>query len=300
MSITTSIRRHGSGLFAIGAVAALAAGCGAVAPTADGTVSGSGDGQSDVRVAAGTNEGQGEQRADGGTGGSTDGADRDKGSDGQGQDGDDATSGASLPESWAGTVSTERFAPGDTSAYLAMVHLHGDASVDSMSADQIENTEFLGSFGAQCEGEAVLGGTASSCTFVDAGESMSAQVRMVETGFGNTALMFGVSGEGESDLAVAPEAEYGLQSIGDQDIAEVTAEDLEGAALSAVMMGYRMDGDLPEGLEVSCEVSDGGEHGVCEVTGTPDGGGDGTWYATAQRGYDGDRDAYLFTRLPQE
>jgi len=129
---------------------------------------------------------------------------------------------------------------------------------------------------------------------------MSAQVRMVETGFGSAALLFGVSGEGQAGLEVAPGAEFGFQSIGDQDIASVTAEDLEQAALSGVLMGYRMDGDLPAGIDVSCEVSDGGEHGQCEVTGTPDRGGDGTWYATAQHGYDGDRDAYLLTRLPQE
>ena len=65
------------------------------------------------------------------------------------------------------------------------------------------------------------------------------------------------------------------------------------------MLGYANDGELPEELTVDCEVADGGEHGQCELTGTPDGGGDGSWYATAQHGYDGDRAAYLFTQLPQ-
>ncbi|HEX7352610.1 hypothetical protein [Brachybacterium sp.] len=284
MSITTSIRRRRTGLFAIGAVAALAAGCGAVGPTAVDTAAGGGDGRSDVHVAVGAHGNQ----------------DRDR--DEQDQNGDDSTPRVTTPKIWAGTVSTERFAPGDATAYLAMVHLHGDAAVDSMSADRIEGTEFLAGLDARCEGEAVLGGSASSCTFVDADSTdgtMSAQVRLVSTGFGNTALLFGAGGEGGADLAAAPDAALGLQSIGGLDIAAVTPEDLEDAALSGVMMGRSMDGELPTDLDIGCEVADGGEHGLCQVTGTPDGGGDGTWIATAQHAYHGDRDAYLFTRLPQ-
>ena len=233
------------------------------------------------------------------------GEDHGKAGDGDDQGGGDETAPptAELPDSWAGTVSTERFAPGDATAYLAMVAMHGDRAATSMTAEQIENTEFLGGMDAQCEGDVDLDGAFSSCTFVDPygdGETMFAQVRLVPMGFGNTGLLFGVSGEAATDLAVAPGVALGLQSVEQDDLSAVTAESLEGAAIGGVMIGYRIDGDVPAGISATCEVTEGGEHGVCEVTGTPDGGGDGTWYATAQRGYSGDTDAYVFTMLPQE
>lgn len=348
----TRISRHGAGLFTIGAIAALAAGCGAGPVPTDSPVAGanagSGAEQADVKVAAepsgnkaqadddqgnaGDNQGvEGSDRGvDGGDQG-VDGNDQGKSGNSQGKSGDDqgedgndqgedssdqgedegnddtnetpAPQPEAIPESWGGTVSAERFAPADASSYLAMVHRHGAGATDSMSAEQIENTEFFGSMDAQCDGDVQIGGAASSCTFIDAydsGVTMFAQVRLVSTGFGNTALMIGVSGEDGAELVVAPGAELGLQSIEQQDLSAVTTEDLKGAAFGAVMMGYRMDGDIPEGMSISCELTDGGEHGLCEVTGTPDGGGDGTWYATAQSGYNGDKVAYLFTRLPQE
>lgn len=281
MHITTRITRHGGQLFALGAVAALAAGCSAgPAPgggsASEGSQAPSGA-QSDVQGAAAPAE---ERSAD--------------------HEDPDA---AQLPEDWSGTVSAQQFAPEDPSAYLAMVALHGDRAVTEMSAEEIENSEFLAGTGADCDGGAVLGGGAASCdvTTIDgSGEQRSAQVRLVETGFGHTALLFGVSATGGADLAVATGAAQGLQSIGDQELSSVTAGDLESAAASAVMRGFAHDGELPEDLSVACEVDDGGEHGVCEVAGTPDGGGDGTWLATAQRGFDGDRAAYLFTQLPQE
>ena len=235
-------------------------------------------------------------------GGDNQGGD-DQGDDNQGGDDETAPPTAELPDSWAGTVSTERFAPGDATAYLAMVNMHGDYAATSMTAEKIEGTEFLGGLDAQCDGDADLDGAFSNCTFVDVygdGSTQFAQVRLVPTGFGNTALLFGVSGESATDLAVAPGVAHGLQSMDGNDPSAVTAESMQGDAIGAVLLGYRMDGDIPEGVSADCEVIDGGAHGVCEVAGTPDGGGDGTWYATAQRGYDGDRYAYLFTQLPQE
>lgn len=207
-----------------------------------------------------------------------------------------------LPEDWSGTVSTQRFAPEDASAYLAMLTLHGSRSTTSMSAEDIESSEFLAGSGAACEGTAELDGSAASCTFaaMDGSDTtQTAQVRMVSTGFDGTALLFGVSSQGAPDLPVAPGAEHALQVIAANDLSQVTGEDLAEDVTSAVMMGHSHDGELPAGMTAECEVADDGEHGTCVVTGTPDGGGDGTWYATAQSGFDGDRAAYLFTRLPQ-
>lgn len=203
---------------------------------------------------------------------------------------------------WGDTVSTERFAPETDGSYLAMMHLHGGPRVTEMSADDIAGTEFLAGAEAQCEGEAVLDGAAATCTFIamdGSGGQQFAQVRLVPTAFGGTALLFGVTDEAGAELDVA-EAPQGLQAIEGEDVSAVTEQELADAAISAVMMGSGGDGEPPTDLSVRCEVSDGGEHGLCEVTGTPDGGGDGTWYASAQRGFDGDRAAYLFTQLPQE
>lgn len=274
------IARHGAQLLALGATAALVAGCGAgtdsggSAPADDSQAGGSHaatGAQSDVRAAT-----QGEE------------------------------SGATLPEEWAGTISTQPFAPESPSSYLAMVTLHGDQAVHEMSAEEIEGSEFLAGADPQCEGVAVLDGDAAHCTFtaMDGSDGeRSAEVRLVHTGFGNTALLFGVTEtEGQmegAEFPVAAGAPVGLQTLGTEDVSAVTDEDLADAATSAVMLGYANDGELPEELTVDCEVADGGEHGQCELTGTPDGGGDGSWYATAQHGYDGDRAAYLFTQLPQ-
>lgn len=263
MHTITTIKRYGAGLFALGAVAALAAGCSAGPAPAQG--------RSDVHDAAAPAE-------------------------------EDSEGNAAIPDEWAGTVSTERFAAEADGSYLAMMNLHGDSAVASMSADDIAGTEFLAGAEAQCEGEAVLDGAAASCTFTamdGSGDQQFAQVRLVPTGFGNTALLFGVTDEPGADLAVAPGAAQGLQTLEGGDVSAVTDEELAGAATSGVLLGHRNDGELPAHLSVTCEVADGGEHGLCEVTGTPDGGGDGTWYASAQRGYDGDRAAYLFTQLPQ-
>ena len=54
---------------------------------------------------------------------------------------DSAPAEGALPQDWSGTVSTQRFAPEDGSAYLAMLTLHGSQSATAMSAEEIEGTE---------------------------------------------------------------------------------------------------------------------------------------------------------------
>lgn len=288
MHTITTIRRYGAGLFTLGAVAALAAGCSAgPAPSADPAAGDSpaapaeqegqapsGQGRSDVHDAAAPAE----------------------------DDGGASSASAEAPGEWDGTVSTERFAPEVEGSYLAMMTLHGDPAIAEVSAEDIESSEFLAGADAQCESGAALDGDAASCTLTamdGSGDQQFAQVRLVRAGFGNTALLFGVAGEAGASLAVAPGAAQGLQSLEGEDVSAVTDEELADAATSAVMRGFAHDGELPAELSVTCEVGDGGERGLCEVAGTPDGGGDGTWYASAQHGYDGDRAAYLFTQLPQ-
>lgn len=298
---TTRIRRHGAALFAIGAVAALAAGCsGGPAPAS------SAADQDGAGTAAQAPDAPAEAPADApadvhavaDSGDQNDQGDQDDQSDGS-DEASPAPSPVELPSGWAGTLSTETLTTTGAVSYLAMQHFNTGPAVTTRSAEQMENGEFLAGSDPQCDGDAVLDGEVASCTFTAAdGATVYALVHMVPTGFGNTALLYEVTDQSMPDYTVAPGAQLGLQAI-EGDIAGVTDEDLAGAAMSAVMMGDRNDGEVPPELAITCEVTDGGEHGLCEVAGTPDGGGDGAWYATAQNGYDGDRAAYLFTRLPQ-
>lgn len=307
MDITTRITRRGAQLLALGAVAALAAGCSA-GPSADDTAPSGSQGVSGARSdaqGAGPADGQGNSTVQGTGQGHGNGNGNGHGNgNGTGHghgDGGGDSSDVVLPESWAGTVSQERFAPEDPTAYLALENLHGAPAVDTMSGEQIAGGEFFAGADARCEGEAVLGGAAATCAFTDAesGEQRFADVHMVDAGFGRTALLYAVSGTEGVEASVAP-APFALQTLWQVTPGDATAADLEEAVTSGVMMGHSHDGELPADLDATCEVTDGGEHALCEVTGTPDGGGDGTWYATAQRGYSGDTDAYVFTMLPQE
>lgn len=287
MHTTTTITRYRAGLLALGALAALLAGCTTGPASAEDPAAAGGAGKTVVQ------EAPDQERSD------VHGAAAPAAEDAEGA----AAPDSEIPGQWDGTVSTERFAAEADGSYLAMMTLHDEAAVTTMSAEDIAATEFLAGADAQCEGEAVIDGAAASCTFAamdGSGDQQFAQVRLVPTGFGNTALLFGVTDEPGAALPVAPGAAQGLQTLEGGDVSEVTDEELAGAATSGILLGYRNDGELPADLSVTCEVSDGGEHGLCEVTGTPDGGGDGTWYASAQRGFDGDRAAYLFTQLPQE
>ncbi|ATG53502.1 hypothetical protein CFK41_00965 [Brachybacterium ginsengisoli] len=327
MDVTTRITRHGAQLFALGAIAALAAGCSAGPSARDSAESGAqgvSGVQSDVQGApaaadgndaqtrgaesgdsakgAGAGQGKGQGQGQGAGNGNGQGQGKGHGNGhGNGSGGGDSSD-VVIPEGWAGTVSQERFAPEDPAAYLALGNLNGSQAVTEMSAEGIAGSEFFGGSDARCEGDAVLGGTSATCTFTDtdSGEQRFADVHMVGAGFGSTALLYAVSSTEGVDASVVSDAPFALQTLGQTEPANATAADLEEAVISGVMMGYSEDGELPAELDATCEVTDGGEHALCEVTGTPDGGGDGTWYATAQRGYSGDTDAYVFTRLPQE
>src|SRR5699024_5079515 len=141
---------------ALGATAALVAGCGA------GTDSGRAAPADDPQ-AAGSHAAKGAQ-----------------------SDGRAATpregSGATLPAEGAGTISTRPFAPESPSSYRARVALHGDQAVHEMSAEEIEGSEFLAGADPQCEGVAVLDGDAAHCTFtaMDGSDGeRSAEVRLV-------------------------------------------------------------------------------------------------------------------------
>ena len=291
--IASTLRRRAAGVLAIGAAAALVAGCssaesGAPAPESE-------TGQEE------TADDTAEEPSDGG-GDSTE----DSGQDGEGTEGGEEGDaeepegdGPEVPQEWAGTVSAETLPDQGGTSYIALNHFNTEEGVTALTAEEIEGVEFAVSYSPECEGTAEIDGAAATCTLVnDEGETVHALVHLVPTGFGNTALMFGVNDQAMPEYTVAPGAEVGIQSLAEGSHSDVTAETMAEAATGAVMMGDRNDGDLPESLEVTCEVSDEGQHGLCEVTGTPDGGGDGTWYATAQNGFDGDVPAYLFTRLP--
>lgn len=276
-------QRRIAGLLALGAIAALAAGCG---PT-------------DAQESPSPTDPAGVEAGTSDSGGATDGGAAGGGASDGGATGPSAAPGGATG-SWAGTVSTERFSPSADGSYLTMENLHGEWAAHEMTAAQLEQTEFLGSFGATCEGTAVLDGSAAECTFTgEDGAEHRVQVRLVPTAWDNTALLYGVDAAEGDLLEVAPGAELGFQPAFTEDVGAVTDQDLSDIALSAVMLQWASDGELPHGLDIDCTVSDAGEHGTCEVTGTPDGGGDGTWYATAQRGYPGHTAAYVFTRLPQ-
>ena len=73
-------------------------------------------------------------------------------------------------------------------------------------------------------------------------------------------------------------------------------EEVEGAMVTAVMMADSPEGPLSEELDARCELRDGGRHALCEIVGTPDGGGDGSWYGTLQPGYG--NYVVLATKLP--
>ncbi|HIY24337.1 MAG TPA: hypothetical protein H9837_08545 [Candidatus Brachybacterium merdigallinarum] len=299
-TIASTLRRRAAGVLAIGAAAALVAGCssgssGAPAPddletqqeeTADDTAEEPSDGGGDSTEDSG-------QDGEGTEGGQDDG--QDDSEDAEEPEGD----GPEVPQEWAGTVSAETLPDQGGTSYIALNHFNTEEGVTALTAEEIEGVEFAVSYSPECEGTAEIDGAAATCTLVnDEGETVHALVHLVPTGFGNTALMFGVNDQAMPEYTVAPGAEVGIQSLAEGGHADVTAETMADAAMGAVMMGDRNDGDLPESLEITCEVSDEGQHGLCEVTGTPEGGGDGTWYATAQNGFDGDVPAYLFTRLP--
>ncbi|MGP9536453.1 hypothetical protein ACT3SP_00475 [Brachybacterium sp. AOP43-C2-M15] len=210
---------------------------------------------------------------------------------------------AVVPESWSGTYSAESLPERDGMRYVVLQNLYGDQrGATEMTAEELLGTEFLASSGASCEGVASIDGSVAECLLASEGSGvgeLAAQVHLVPAAFGSTSLLIEVDADGDFPLGVA-EAPQGIGSPGVSDLGDVTLDLVEGAAITAVMMADAPDGDVPAGLEADCELLDGGEHAVCEITGTPDEGGDGTWYGTAQPGYGGAKrgQVYVFTQMP--
>lgn len=314
--------RGGASLAALLAAGALLAGCGTAAPeaadaadrepapaaaAADDSAAGAQDDASvdapaDDAVAAPAEDAAG-NAAGAVKNGDDQGDDQsgdDQGSDDQGedeQDGDSSptTPAVELPASWAGTYSAEALAAGD--GYLVMQNLYGvDRGADSIDGSRLETMEFFGGMSASCEGTVTLAGDTAECALPDDGQGSgptTAVVHLVPTAFDSTALLIEVGVEGGLGVADAPQ---GIGSMGIDDPSQITEADAEGAAINAVMMADSPEGPLPEELDAQCDLLDSGQHALCEVTGTPEGGGDGTWYGTLQTGYSWP--IYLFTQLP--
>lgn len=278
---TTTYRRIG-GLVAWGAVGLLAAGC-------------SGGAGSTVGAAGGADDAADPPAAQ------IDGAAQ---VDGAAPNANAQASGKfTLPESWQGTLAA---VPGelDGSEYVALENNYGADQPTSVSGERIAGGEFLAGTDARCEGTAVLNGEAATCTFVDSSASgdqtARAMVRLVPTGFGNTGLIFHVTHGTDPAFTVPSDVPIGQAVVDPTDPAVVTESDIDSAAISGIMMGQHPDGDLPSGLVADCDLEADGLHAVCDMSGTPDGAADGTWYATAHRSYGGDTLSYVFSRLPQE
>lgn len=320
-------RRGGASLAALLAAGALLAGCGTAAPeTADaedpepaavvipapaepeqhGAAADDAAGNASGIVTTAGDQGEGDQGRTGeNRGEKSDGRGED---DGQGQAGDDqgrsngglgedapGASAADLPASWAGTYSAESLPLG--SGYLVVQNLYGEhRGATSMEASDIAGQEFFASSGATCEGAATLAGDTADCVLPDDGRGMGEQtavVHLVPAAFGATSLLVEVGVTDGLDVAEAPQGVGGLSAALPS---EVALEEVEGAMVTAVMMADSPEGPLPEELDARCELRDGGRHALCEIVGTPDGGGDGSWYGTLQPGYG--NYVVLATKLP--
>lgn len=299
--------RGGASLAALLAAGALLAGCGTAVPEAadteapepaavaipapaepeqDGAAADDAAGNASGIVATEGDQGEGD---DGQSGDDQGQADDDQGEDAPGP------SAADLPASWAGTYSAESLPLG--SGYLVMQTLYGELrGATSMEASDIAGQEFFASSGATCEGAATLAGDTADCVLPDDGRGMGEQiavVHLVPAAFGATSLLVEV---GVTDGLAVAEAPQGIGGLSAAMPSEVTLEEVEGAMVTAVMMADSPDGPLPEELGARCELRDGGRHALCEIVGTPDGGGDGSWYGTLQPGYG--NYVVLATKLP--
>jgi len=291
--------RGGASLAALLATGALLAGCGTAVPEAadteapepaavaipapaepeqDGAAADDAAGNASGIVTTEGDQGEGDQEAD----------------DDQGEE-VPGPAAANLPASWAGTYSAESLPLG--SGYLVVQNLYGEhRGATSMEASDIAGQEFFASSGATCEGAATLAGDTADCVLPDDGRGMGEQtavVHLVPAALGATSLLVEV--DVSDGLAVA-EAPQGVGGLSAAVPSEVTLEEVEGAMVTAVMMADSPEGPLPEELGARCELRDGGRHALCEIVGTPDGGGDGSWYGTLQPGYG--NYVVLATKLP--
>ncbi|MEO2096673.1 MAG: hypothetical protein ABGX90_05940 [Brachybacterium sp.] len=291
--------RGGASLAALLATGALLAGCGTAVPEAadteapepaavaipapaepeqDGAAADDAAGNASGIVTTEGDQGEGDQEAD----------------DDQGEE-VPGPAAANLPASWAGTYSAESLPLG--SGYLVVQNLYGEhRGATSMEASDIAGQEFFASSGATCEGAATLAGDTADCVLPDDGRGMGEQaavVHLVPAASGATSLLVEV--DVSDGLAVA-EAPQGIGGLSAAVPSEVALEEVEGAMVTAVMMADSPEGPLPEELGARCELRDGGRHALCEIVGTPDGGGDGSWYGTLQPGYG--NYVVLATKLP--
>ncbi len=293
--------RGGASLAALLAAGALLAGCGTAVPEAadseapepaavaipapaepeqDGAAADDAAGNASGIVTTGGEQGEGGQGQDGD---GQSGDEQGQGGDYQGED-TPGPSAADLPGSWAGTYSAESLPLGG--GYLVVQNLYGEhRGATSLEASDIAGQEFFASSGASCEGAATLAGDTADCVLPDDGRGMGEQtavVHLVPAAFGATSLLVEV---GVTDGLAVAEAPQGTGGLSAAVPSEVTLEEIEGAMVTAVMMADSPEGPLPEELDVRCELRDGGRHALCEIVGTPDGGGDGSWYGTLQPGY---------------
>ncbi|MFI8777752.1 hypothetical protein ACIGH6_11815 [Brachybacterium paraconglomeratum] len=291
--------RGGASLAALLATGALLAGCGTAVPEAadteapepaavaipapaepeqDGAAADDAAGNASGIVTTEGDQGEGDQEAD----------------DDQGEE-VPGPAAANLPASWADTYSAESLPLG--SGYLVVQNLYGEhRGATSMEASDIAGQEFFASSGATCEGAATLAGDTADCVLPDDGRGMGEQaavVHLVPAASGATSLLVEVDVSGGLAVAEAPQGIGGLSAAVPS---EVTLEEVEGAMVTAVMMADSPEGPLPEELGARCELRDGGRHALCEIVGTPDGGGDGSWYGTLQPGYG--NYVVLATKLP--
>lgn len=224
--------------------------------------------------------------------------DADRGNGGKRAGGSGDIAPVDLPADWAATISTETLPASSGTQYLVMNYLYGDQQTStSMAGADIAGQEFFGGQQVECDGTATVAGSSARCLLTEGSQEIPIEARLVPVAFGHSALLLSADEDGLTDLSIPQDAPLALWSVQRTDPADVTPADVEGAAFNAVLMADHPDGDVPPELIIDCTVLAGGAHATCEVTGTPDEGGDGAWYATAQPGY-GPEVAYLFSQLP--
>lgn len=215
----------------------------------------------------------------------------------------------SLPSSWEGTIlaepGTSRTSESDGASYYeAVIDREGRTS---LTAEQVAQSEFIAGFddGDQtyvpdCNSSADTEGAMVLCRLTGEDDSVvvTVQVALAPSAFGKTVVIHHVDGQGPGDFTVPTGTEIVAAASEEDDRASVTEGSAQETVIEAVMLAEHPDGDIPAEVEATCQVLDSGDHLVCDVTGTTDGGGDGTWYGTAQPG-DDTEPYYMFGLLPQ-
>lgn len=106
-------------------------------------------------------------------------------------------------DQWAGTASVDTIASPDGLPRLVGQELYDTSHGLTLDAAALQNTEYLGSRGAECSGSVKVGSSPALCTFTvaegeeHAGKELTATVHMVRSGAGSHALLMAV-GEGET------------------------------------------------------------------------------------------------------